>query len=395
MEYQIHILEQEAYGAVLRAFQAQSDALTWEKEGLITELRKELRVSDDEHRELLSEVVSDGLIHRIREWRKAPPAQTVHDQLQSPTVSASRKRQKTAHSVQFSTASQQLHPHSISAATQPSLSTKWAPLAIGGRRPQPGQQVLSSPPAMSYQQPHQGLGAHLTNELSQRTCDPLVGRKVMTRYPDNGNFYEAIITDYNPVEGLHALVYDINMPNESLEWIDLKQIPAENIRWIGDDPSISQTGNTGQGLGGNPHNPGRGRGTLRDQPESEVRPSQNGVVKKVWDEIEILHTDTLIEKVEKVVSGSHPDLLELSKAKKMLKEHEQTLIDVIAKLSDACDSGSDVEQQHLRRQSTDGGEQGRNGSSAAGVRAGRVGSYNFARDQITYAGNQDDDVVII
>lgn len=29
MEYQIHILEQEAYGAVLRAFQAQSDALTW------------------------------------------------------------------------------------------------------------------------------------------------------------------------------------------------------------------------------------------------------------------------------------------------------------------------------------------------------------------------------
>lgn len=53
---------------------------------------------------------------------------------------------------------------------------------------------------MSYQQPHQGPGAHLTNELSQRTSDPLVGRKVMTRYPDNGNFYEAIITDYNPVE---------------------------------------------------------------------------------------------------------------------------------------------------------------------------------------------------
>lgn len=53
---------------------------------------------------------------------------------------------------------------------------------------------------MSYQQPHQGPGAHLTNELSQRTSDPLVGRKVMTRYPDNGNFYEAIITDYNSVE---------------------------------------------------------------------------------------------------------------------------------------------------------------------------------------------------
>ena len=29
MEAQIHLLEQEAYSAVLRAFKAQSDALTW------------------------------------------------------------------------------------------------------------------------------------------------------------------------------------------------------------------------------------------------------------------------------------------------------------------------------------------------------------------------------
>ncbi|KAG6407969.1 hypothetical protein SASPL_130970 [Salvia splendens] len=85
----IHNLEQIAYDAVLRAFKAQSDALTWvysatclsiisyvftmfgktvssdwiwlfldifvshEKEGLITELRKELRVSDDEYRNYL------------------------------------------------------------------------------------------------------------------------------------------------------------------------------------------------------------------------------------------------------------------------------------------------------------------------------------------------------
>lgn len=37
-----------------------------EKEGLITELRKELRVSDDEHRELLTKVHGDELIKRIR-----------------------------------------------------------------------------------------------------------------------------------------------------------------------------------------------------------------------------------------------------------------------------------------------------------------------------------------
>jgi len=39
-----------------------------EKESLITELRKELRVSDEEHRELLSRVNADDVIHRIRSY---------------------------------------------------------------------------------------------------------------------------------------------------------------------------------------------------------------------------------------------------------------------------------------------------------------------------------------
>ena len=30
--------------------------------------------------------------------------------------------------------------------------------------------------------------------------DPLIGRKVMTRWPEDNNFYEAVITDHNPVE---------------------------------------------------------------------------------------------------------------------------------------------------------------------------------------------------
>lgn len=32
------------------------------------------------------------------------------------------------------------------------------------------------------------------------TLDPLIGRRVKTRWPDDNNFYEAVITDYNPVE---------------------------------------------------------------------------------------------------------------------------------------------------------------------------------------------------
>jgi len=37
-----------------------------EKEEMITELRKELRVSDDEHRELLTKVNADDIILKIR-----------------------------------------------------------------------------------------------------------------------------------------------------------------------------------------------------------------------------------------------------------------------------------------------------------------------------------------
>ncbi|KAF3335896.1 Protein EMSY-LIKE 3 [Carex littledalei] len=66
MEKEIHRLEREAYTSVLRAFKAQADAISWEKENLITDLRRELRLSDDEHRELLTIVNSDEVTQRIR-----------------------------------------------------------------------------------------------------------------------------------------------------------------------------------------------------------------------------------------------------------------------------------------------------------------------------------------
>ncbi|PWA64774.1 EMSY N-terminal [Artemisia annua] len=73
MEEEIHRIEQEAYSSVLRAFKAQSDAITWEMETLITDLRKELRISDEEHRRLLAMVNSDDIIMRIRAIGKGQP----------------------------------------------------------------------------------------------------------------------------------------------------------------------------------------------------------------------------------------------------------------------------------------------------------------------------------
>ncbi|KAJ0038887.1 hypothetical protein Pint_24103 [Pistacia integerrima] len=350
METQIHQLEQEAYSSVLRAFKAQADAITWEKESLITELRKELRLSNEEHRELLGRVNADDTIRRIREWRQAGGlqpgmhniAQAVHDPTPSPTVSASHKRQKINQSVpsqSFGGPSQSFHPQTVTASHQPSSSAvKRGPVSGSkGKKHKPGLPGVSSMKSMQY--PSSGpagrgqvanrasTGAALVGEPTEgATFDPLIGKRVRTRWPDDNNFYEAVITDYNPVEGRHALVYDIGTANETWEWVNLSEISPEDIQWEGRD-SVSGAG--------------RGRGVPKGQSRKDFMPSQNGIGKKAPDDIQIRHTASLIKEVERVFGTNHPDPVEVEKAKRVLKEQEQALIDAIARLADISDGESD------------------------------------------------------
>ncbi|KMT15330.1 hypothetical protein BVRB_3g060360 isoform A [Beta vulgaris subsp. vulgaris] len=305
MEYQIHHLEKEAYCAVLRAFKAQSDAISWDKEGLITELRKELRVSDDEHRELLVRVNNDEIMCRIREWRQAGGHQalsTSHpiNDVSSPTP-ASRKKQRTTQSL----------PTNV---PPPSAG------ALGGRGRKPRQF------------PYSNHAAHET--ATPGTGEELVGRKVLTRWPDDNHFYEAIVSRYNASDGRHELVYGIHSPEESFEWVNLMEIPAEDIRWVNEEPVLSHRAGPGDKRSMN--HIGAVPVAGRKQYRSEI---QNGAG-NMTDDIEILHTDTLIKEVEKVVAATNPDRLEIEKAKKMLKEHEQALIDAISRLTYVSDGDS-------------------------------------------------------
>nr|XP_043622106.1 protein EMSY-LIKE 1-like [Erigeron canadensis] len=345
MESQIHYLEQIAYSSVLRAFKAQSEALTWEKEGLITELRKELRVSDDEHRELLSKVNTDELIISIREWRLSGGTrsaminipQSIHDPISvSPTVSASRKRPKTS--------------------MAPSLPTQSFPGLGGGiqtPKPSPRYPLMGRTPRGMLSN-HGSSAITLPNDAAADvgTRNYLVGRKLRTRWPDDNNFYEAVIVEYNPVQDRHALSYNKNTPQESFEWVSLKEIPPEDIQWIGEDPGYHQVSHGGFSNEIS-HGVERGRANSREQSRGGFPLLQNGDSKSP-DEIEILHTDTLIKEVEKVFDATHPDLHEIEKAKKMLKDHERALIDVIAKLADASDSDSGGDHRFMRGQAVDG-----------------------------------------
>ncbi|KAK9201273.1 hypothetical protein WN944_016474 [Citrus x changshan-huyou] len=144
MKLQIHCLEKEAYSHVLRAFIAQSDLLSWGKEGLITELRKELNVTDTEHGELLVKINSDESIKVIREWRKGAqqPQESLYGKANAPAFGPNsvgnglQKKAKTSHA--SISKSERYASHGV-----PSLGTqswKYVPHI------QPSSGTLPSPP---------------------------------------------------------------------------------------------------------------------------------------------------------------------------------------------------------------------------------------------------------
>lgn len=84
------------------------------------------------------------------------------------------------------------------------------------------------------------------------------------------------------------------------------QIPDEDIQWEGEDPGISRRmghGEPGQGIkksvghGSAIPSVGRGRGYPKNETKTDFPTSQNGIRKKGSDDIEILHTDSLIKEV--------------------------------------------------------------------------------------------------
>lgn len=91
-----------------------------------------------------------------------------------------------------------------------------------------------------------------------------------------------------------------------LSLIFVLQISPEDIRWEGEDPGISRRSGQGgpgagvrkpMGQGGVIPGEGRGRGPLKNHSSKDMVPSTNGPGKNHSNDIEILHTDTLIKEV--------------------------------------------------------------------------------------------------
>ncbi|KAL5220302.1 hypothetical protein ABZP36_025015 [Zizania latifolia] len=216
VDSEIRQIEQQAYTGVLRAFKVQSDAITWEKESLITELRKELKVSDEEHKVLLNKVNEEEAVHRIRESRQRRGTQSsfhhsnvvVHNPVPA-------KRQKKSHSV-----------------------------------------------PVPLQAPIIPLHAVVGKKGGRQASDPV-----------------------------------------------LKRLPSNNSPMLGSS---------------------RRRG--RFLPNELVEDYSS------FDGIDIPNTGNIVKEVEKVLSN--PNMLEIEKAIKLLRDQEQSLLDAIARLDEASDGES-------------------------------------------------------
>ena len=49
-----------------------------------------------------------------------------------------------------------------------------------------------------------------------------VGERLKMFWPEEGGWFDAIISDYNATTDEHCLTYHINTPEETFEWVHLK-----------------------------------------------------------------------------------------------------------------------------------------------------------------------------
>ncbi|KAJ7562649.1 hypothetical protein O6H91_03G078500 [Diphasiastrum complanatum] len=402
----IHKLEQDAYTAVLRAFGAQSEAITWAKERLMTDLRKELRISDEQHREFLGRVAGDDTIHQIHNWRQfgdepcglasnPPPP----DPSPSPVVSQSRKRHKSAQAPQ--SAFPPPPPAPVPSSGPPAAAPRrGVPVGHRGRksngaRPPPTVTVPNVPvvggPSTSRSS---NLGKEINKavDASDLLVDSWIGRRVKTRWPEDNTFYEAVISDYSAETGKHALVYDMNTDKETWEWVNLKEMSQSDLKLV-EGPLVSVGGKVpptgaapaGRGGGGRGakrsggprgglalSSVGRARGALKLQtasteklatPNSQTRPwrgsaiVENGLDRKGSQTAELPPLEDLMKEVDKL--EEEDDLVKLESAKRAAKEHEEAIRKALAEVGESSDEAESDDGRHIPSSHTESMDHGR------------------------------------
>ncbi|KAG0571595.1 hypothetical protein KC19_VG025400 [Ceratodon purpureus] len=397
IDQQIRQLELDAYHSLLRAFSAQSEVITWSKEGLMSDMRKELRVADEQHREMLGKVSHDETLRRIRQWRQTGEdlGMPLHhrDTSPSPAVSQSRKRYKIGNvapillpPVPLLKPVLQMLPLGSGGQGLSSGKKAWSKgvtdVIVPGRGtpagtsgPASGRGVVGSGRASCSN--HKGAGPSTDSHV-----EGWVGRKLWIRWPEDNIHYEAVVVDYSKESQLHCLAYDSGTSDESIEWVNLKGMDRNDLQWQDQraDPVILDgkvghltPGERGGGRGtkrgraahggvvGRPKGSGqRGRSAIAPDklvpaPTPQSRPWRGGVgVEEDWNgkdekgrRTHILYPEGEIAALEKSVGEMEysKDVGKLENALQLAKDYEAALQKALAVLSDySIDDGSKDER---------------------------------------------------
>ncbi|KAG6550111.1 hypothetical protein Mapa_008067 [Marchantia paleacea] len=265
----IAMLELEAYTAVLRAFGSQPTALTWSKERIMCDLRKELRISEEQHRQLTEELEARQLRNSVH-ISESDTISDMHIAISSLLPSSSTG---IPHLQMNSNISHVLVPHQM-LLSQPSLETARSQTGSRGKCPQlvtaPSNlhkrgSVLSSNPTMRWKSGGTSASStHLNWEdlnkgpnlqfcrkfptistqfkgQDKPSPGPSMGQKVQRLWPEDKKLYDAVIVGYDEESGKHALAYDIRTPQQTIEWVDLKAISKGDVKYV-EGPPVSILG---------------------------------------------------------------------------------------------------------------------------------------------------------
>ena len=87
-----------------------------------------------------------------------------------------------------------------------------------------------------------------TLPLPEANGKELVGRLVQRFWPEEGGWFDAIITDCRPTTNEHCLTYEINTPNETFEWADISQFDGREFKLLEDRVNIEDLKFYSQGM---------------------------------------------------------------------------------------------------------------------------------------------------
>ena len=87
-----------------------------------------------------------------------------------------------------------------------------------------------------------------TLPLPEANGKEVLGRRVQRFWPEEGGWFDAIITDYRPTANEHCLTYDINTSNETFEWADISQFDGREFKLLEDRVNIEDLKFYSQGM---------------------------------------------------------------------------------------------------------------------------------------------------